>query len=137
MYRRFLSALPIVLLCTCSGCLFNCHTTGLIRESEPRQSVVFESAMAQQAFNARAMSEDVSGETLKSCGVAIPFLLSCSRQKKLAPAASYNDQVVLCDTDGDRHITDAEAMTYNPEFHWSHVDGSGIDGPGFQIVEPD
>ena len=114
--RRLQIALPAALLLTCSGCLFNYHMTGLIRETEPRGSVGFQSAMARQTFNSRATSEEVSDKTVKSSGVTIPFLLSCSRQKKLAPAASYNDQIAAADTDGNRTITDAEAMAYHPEF---------------------
>ena len=121
--RRIGILLPLVLLCFCSGCLFTHHSTNVVRQDEPPREVQFESLSAQQAFNAKAFDEEARQKAAKTDFVAIPFLLWWSKMDVLSDGAYYNDQVAVCDIDGDGLITVGEALAYNPT---SSLGGSKI-----------
>ena len=121
--RRISTLLLVALLCFSSGCLFTHHSTNLVRQDEPPREVQFESLAAQQAFNAKAFDEEARQKAAKTDFVAIPFLLWWSKMHVLSEGAYYNDQVAVCDTDGDGLISVGEALAYNPT---SSLDSSKI-----------
>jgi hypothetical protein len=99
----------------CCGCLcaytYTCEES--LRAGEPKRAVKFQSETAARLFcttvdrRMRTAREEPTEE------IYIPLVTSITRTRKLSEAAFYNDQVAVCDTDGDGLITDAEAVAYH------------------------
>lgn len=111
--RLSLVALSASLPCV-AGCLIVRHNTKLDREAELQKQVVFQNEEAQRLFESRAANPLQRMADGKTNVVAIPFLMWSSTTRMKAEGAYYNDQIVICDTNGDRQITEAEAKKYNP-----------------------
>jgi hypothetical protein len=100
----------VILLCP--GCLFVRHTTRVVRKDEVRQPVRFESEQAQYLFEG-GISDVKPLQGMRNPEiVAVPLLLLYARTDVLSDAAFYNDQLLACDTDGNRSITLDEALAY-------------------------
>ncbi len=99
-----------------AGCLFVRHHTKIDREKEMQQQVVFENVQAQRVFESRAANPVARAVDGKTNVVAVPFLLWSSTHRMKSEAAYYNDQIRVCDKDGDRQISEAEALSYNPNY---------------------
>lgn len=112
--------LTLVALMMClpgvAGCLIMHHHTKYEREAEQRKMVVFQTETAERVFKARAMNDEVRDSQGKSNFVAIPFLLMWSSTRVKSQPAFYNDQILACDTNGDRQISESEALAYNPTY---------------------
>lgn len=132
--RRIEFLLSVILLGSCSGCLFAHNSTNVVRSDELRRSVRFESPVAREAFSARAFNDKVREKATQSKFFAIPFLFWYSRTDTLSDNAFYNDQVAACDANHDGVISVEEALAYNPT---SAVDLSKMaEGPSGQTARP-
>lgn len=96
-----------------SGCLVTHVNRSIVREREPRRDMQFESPFAQRTFNQLAFNEKRRNGSVSARMVAIPFLTMHVHTATPSENAYYNDQIAVCDTDGDGFITDSEAMSYH------------------------
>ncbi len=101
-----------ILLVFESGCLVVHNSTRIVRENEPLRAVRFESEQAQSAFEAGVNEAKAHKKSQQSVALAVPFLCLFGRSTELSDNAVYNDEVVLCDADGDNVITEQEASAY-------------------------
>lgn len=113
-YSRRLIVLGCALaLATCSGCLITRHTTNVVRKNEKPRAVRFESAQAKNVFDGKVLE---TREKLASMSnprvVAVPFLLWWSSTDMLSDNALRNDQLSICDVNGDGVISLAEANVF-------------------------
>jgi hypothetical protein len=96
----------------CCGCLYSYTCEEAVRAAEPKRAVHFQSETAARLFcttvdlRLKSAREELTEE------FCVPFI-SYVKIRKLSEAAFYNDQVAVCDTDGDGVITDAEAVAYH------------------------
>jgi hypothetical protein len=104
----------VAILAVNSGCLFMQHTTRVTRKNEKPRAITFESPQAKGIFNAKLAEakNEVKSNTTNPRFVAIPFLLFYSCTDTVSDNGIYNDQVALCDLNGDGVITLDEATTY-------------------------
>jgi hypothetical protein len=112
MKRHFVALLGVALLSSTSGCLFVNHSTKVVRDKEPMQRVAFESPQAQQAFAAGVHDLQAHKQAYNFQVSAMPILWWKSTANELSDNAIYNDQVSVCDTNGDGMISTQEALTY-------------------------
>jgi hypothetical protein len=96
-----------------SGCLVTHVNRSIVRANEPRRDMQFESPFAQRTFNQLAFNEKRRNDSVSARMVAIPFLTMHVHTATPSENAFYNDQIAVCDTDGDGFITDSEAMSYH------------------------
>lgn len=95
-------AVPLIV---CSAC----QSPRVVRESEMRRAVRFESEQARQVFLARVDAEmSRKTETKSRFG-------QNSSAEVLSDSAIYNDQVAACDANRDDFITLEELKTHNPK----------------------
>jgi hypothetical protein len=108
------AAFCFVLIAVNSGCLFTRHTTNVVRKNEKPRPVGFESAQAKNIFDGKVAEVKAFSRTEMSNPrvVAVPFLLWYSSTDVVSDNGIYNDQVAICDTNGDGIISLAEATTY-------------------------
>jgi hypothetical protein len=112
MNRHFVTLLVAALLCSLSGCLFVNHSTRVVRDKEPMLPVQFESKQAQQYYAAGVHDLQTRKQTYNFQVSAMPLLWWRSTANELSDNAIYNDQISVCDTNGDNFITMEEAMAY-------------------------
>jgi hypothetical protein len=100
---------------SCCGCLcvYNYTCEESVRAEEPKRAVQFESETAARLFCTTVNLRMKSSRDEPSEEIYIPFLTSITRTRRLSEAAYYNDQVAVCDTNGDGLITDVEAVAYH------------------------
>jgi hypothetical protein len=108
----FLAAFCTFTLGVNSGCLITRHNTNIVRKSEKLRPVQFESAEAKNLFDGKLVQAK-SDQGMKNPQVfAVPFLLWYSSTDVVSDNGVYNDQLGICDTNGDGYISDREAMIY-------------------------
>ena len=112
MNRHFIALLAAALLCSTSGCLFVNHSTKVVRDKEPMQRVQFESEQAHQCFVAGVHDLQTRKQSYNFQVSAMPLLWWRSSANELSDNAIYNDQISVCDTNGDGVISTQEALTY-------------------------
>jgi hypothetical protein len=112
MSRHIISLLAVALLCSCSGCLYVNHSTRVIRDKEPVLPVQFESPQAQRIYSAGVHDLQSHKQPYNFQVSAMPLLWWRSTANELSDNAIYNDQISVCDTNGDNFITMEEAMAY-------------------------
>lgn len=110
-----------VLLSISSGCLFVRHSTHVVRESEKPQAVQFESPQAQNMFDSGVAQAKQHKESSNPKVLAVPLVCWYSRADVLSDNAVYNDQILVCDTNGDRVITNQEAYAYSSRVAAQHA----------------
>lgn len=106
-----LGGAAVVLSCCC-GCLLVNHSTRVVRQYEKPRSAQFESAQAQNLFEAGVVDMKSHKESSNPQVVAIPFVIWLSRMDELSDTAVYNDQLLVCDSNGDGLITTEEAFAF-------------------------
>jgi hypothetical protein len=114
--HRHRSAACICLLAMMSvqtGCLVTHVNRKIVRESEPRREVEFETPFAQRTFNQLAFHEKRRNASASTRMVAIPFITMHVHSATPSENAFYNDQIAVCDTDGNGWISDSEAISYH------------------------
>jgi hypothetical protein len=111
---------PAVLLALCAAlpccgclCVYNYTSEESLRASEPKRAVQFQSETAARLFCTTVNQRMKCAREEPTEEIYIPLLTSIIRTRKLSEAAFYNDQVAVCDTNGDGFITDAEAVAYH------------------------
>ena len=106
-------ALLALALLPLAGCLINAGGDAIVRRSEKRVAVNFESEQGlidfQQAVRRRG---DANGRYLGDSKFAIPFLINVDQRRVLSENAFYNDQVRAADVDGNATLSDAEVRAY-------------------------
>jgi hypothetical protein len=112
MYRRVVALLSMAFLCCMPGCLFVNHSTKVVRDKEPMQRVAFESEQARQAFVAGVHDLQTRKQSYNFQVSAVPLLWWRSSANELSDNAIYNDQISVCDTNGDGVISTQEGITY-------------------------
>jgi len=96
-----------------SGCLITHHSTNIVRKNEKPRAVVFESPQAKNIFDGKVVEVRANQNSLNNPHVvAVPFLLWWSSTDVVSDTGIYNDQVAICDTNGDGVITLDEATIY-------------------------
>jgi hypothetical protein len=103
-----------VLLAFNTGCLFTRHTTNVVRKNEKPRAVAFESPQAKNIFDGKLVEAKTNLNTNFSNPrvVAVPFLLWYSSTDVVSDNGIYNDQLAICDINGDGVVTLDEASTY-------------------------
>jgi hypothetical protein len=112
MNRHFFALVAATLFCSFSGCLFVNHSTKVVRDKEPMQRVAFESEQARQSFMAGVHDLQSHKQSYNFQVSAMPLLWWRSSANELSDNAIYNDQISVCDTNGDGFISTQEAVTY-------------------------
>ena len=101
----------ILALCLCLGCLGVKHSTRVIRENEKPRPVRFESQQAKNLFDAGVNQMKANKES-KNLQVSFSWFFWKSQDEKLSDNAVFNDEAMLCDTNGDGVIAVQEAYAY-------------------------
>jgi hypothetical protein len=112
--RPFVSIVcTAALLAFSSGCLITRHTTNVVRKDEKPRAVTFESPQAKNMFDAKVVEvrSNLAGMSNPKV-VAVPFLLWWSSTEVVSDSGIYNDQVAICDVNGDGVVTLDEANFY-------------------------
>ena len=115
MWRFTIPSMLFLSLIFSSGCLFIYNGDKIIRKSEMKRSVQFESEEAALIFHEKYKA------TLCSCqnkdseheSIVIPFIMATNTKTKLSESACYNDAIRICDLDNDNTISLVEAKTYS------------------------
>jgi hypothetical protein len=112
MKRLTILSLCAASLCCVTGCLFVRHSTSMVRDKEPLLPIRFESDRAKQYFlsGVHDLQSHKEGSDIQIC--AVPFLWWYSSASELSDNAIYNDQISVCDSNGDGLITTDEAMAF-------------------------
>jgi hypothetical protein len=107
--RVLTAALAAALLVCGPGCITLFSKTEVVRESEARRAVAFESQEAAEVFHraVKKRSKEIGGAY-----VGVPFVTLYNRDRVLSDAAHFNDAVARCDTNQDGLITLAEAQVF-------------------------
>jgi hypothetical protein len=102
------------LLAASSGCLFTRFTTNTVRKNEKPRAVTFESAQARNIFEGKLAESraNLSSNTANPRVVAVPFLLLWASTDVVSDTGIRNDQLAICDANGDGVITVDEASVY-------------------------
>ena len=97
-----------------SGCLFTRVTTNVVRKNEKPRAVAFESPQAKNIFDGKLAEAKANLPSNNSNPkvVAVPFLLLWASTDVVSDNAIRNDQLTICDTNGDGVITLDEATMY-------------------------
>ena len=114
--RALKSLLALTLLCPFAGCLFTHASERVLRPEEQLYEVSFQTPLAEEMFMTCVAHPDADSGKSGSF-VGIPFLLAWARSERLSKNAIHNDQIVLCDTNGDGLITDLEALRYRDRYY--------------------
>ncbi len=114
--RALKSLLVVTLLTPATGCLFTHASERVIRQDEQLYEVGYQSALAEETFQACVSHPDAKDSGKSGSFVGIPFLLAWARSERLSENAVHNDQIILCDTNGDGIITDLEALRYRDRY---------------------
>ena len=107
-------AICALLLASSSGCLFVRHSTRVVRDKETPRAVQFESDAARNQFESglAEIKPQVSNADNPQI-TAVPLLFWYSTTDKLSDTAVRNDQLLICDANGDGFITAQEAAAYH------------------------
>jgi hypothetical protein len=94
--------------------LFTRHTTNVVRKNEKPRAVAFESPQAKNIFDGKEIEvkNNPNPNFSNPHVVAVPFLLWWSSTDVVSDNAIRNDQLAVCDTNGDGVITLEEATVY-------------------------
>ena len=104
------------LLAFAPGCLITRHATNVVRKDEKPRTVQFESAQAKNIFDGKLAQVKSSKNGINNPSVfAVPFLLWYSSTEVVSDNGVYNDQLAICDTNGDDLISFEEATTYSAQ----------------------
>ena len=96
-----------------AGCLINAGGDAIVRRSEHRQTVNFESERGLIDFQTAVRRRgDENGRYLGDSKFAIPFLIDVDQRRVLSENAFYNDQLKTADVNGDGTLSDAEVRAY-------------------------
>lgn len=97
-----------------SGCLITRYKTNVVRQNEKPRAVKFESSQAKNIFDGKEIEAKtrLTGPSNPRI-VAVPFLLLWSSTDVVSDNGIYNDQLAICDSNGDGFITTDEATTYS------------------------
>ena len=98
----------------CTGCLITRHTTNTVRKNEKPVAVQFESPRAKNVFESKLVEVRAVQNMIAANPrvVAVPFLLWWSSTEVVSGNGIFNDQVAICDANGDRVITLEESLVY-------------------------
>ena len=102
-------AFAVLALPFLSGCITLFSKTEVVRQSETKQPVTFDSPEAQGVFES-ALKERQG--VVNATYMGGPFVTVYSRAKVLSEAAKFNDCVRACDSNRDGVITEFEARTF-------------------------
>jgi hypothetical protein len=102
------------------GCLIMRHSTNVIRKNEKPRIVKFESAQAKNVFDGKLAQAKSNKNNANPSVIAVPFLFCFSSTEIVSDNGIYNDQISICDTNGDDLITLEEATIYAAQAE-SHV----------------
>jgi hypothetical protein len=102
------------LLAFSSGCLITRHTTNVVRKNEKPRAVVFDSPQTKNIFDGKLVEvKSIPNPNFQNPKVvAVPFLLWWSSTDVVSDNGIYNDQIAICDTNGDGTVTMDEANVY-------------------------
>jgi hypothetical protein len=96
-----------------SGCLITRYNTNVVRKNEKPRAVQFESAQAKNIFEGKEVEVKTNLTSVSNPRfVAVPFLLLWGSTDVVSDNGIYNDQLAICDTNGDGVISFDEATTY-------------------------
>jgi hypothetical protein len=96
-----------------TGCLINSDGDRIVRRSEARRDISFETEEGLVRFQKAVRERSGYNERyLGRSSFAIPFLISADRKRILSENAWYNDQVTATDVNGDGELSDAEVEGY-------------------------
>lgn len=95
------------------GCLINADGDRIVRRSEARRDITFESEEGLVRFQkAVRQRSGYSERYVGRSSFAIPFLIAVDQKRVLSENAWYNDQVTAADVNGDGELSDAEVEAY-------------------------
>lgn len=94
------------------GCLFVRHNTRVVRQNEKPRPMQFQSEQARSLFEAGLVDAKSNKELSNAQVTAVPLLFWYSRLDVPSDNAVYNDQLLLCDANGDGMVADHEAAGY-------------------------
>lgn len=110
--RRWIAALACLQAAACSGCLLVQNREEILRKSEERRPVRFQSGFAQRTFQQKAVSKETRDGATETHAVSVPLLFLYRKKTAPSDAALFNDQLAACDLDADGFVSDDEAMAY-------------------------
>jgi hypothetical protein len=101
-------------LASSSGCLFTRHTTNVVRKNEKPRAVTFESPQSKHIFEGKLAESraNLVNNFSNPRIVAVPFVLWYSSTDVVSDTGIRNDQLAICDVNGDSVITNDEAAAY-------------------------
>jgi hypothetical protein len=104
-----------VLIAFSAGCLITRHTTNTVRKNEKPRAVAFESPQAKNIFDGKLVEvrASLNPSATNPKVIAVPFLLWWSSVDVVSDNGIYNDQLAICDTNGDGVITLDESTMYS------------------------
>ena len=108
MLRMTMLGLATISLLSMCGCLFTHTRHTVIRESEPLESVTFESEPTRNAFENHVQDRLNNDSNHSQSAFAIPFLVGLQKSCKTSENAVRNDAIARFDVNGDRYISDYE-----------------------------
>src|SRR4051812_48197938 len=93
--RLLTAGFAAALLAAAPGCITLFSKTEVVRESEARRAVAFESQDAAETFHRtmKKRSKEIGGAY-----VGVPFVTLYNRDRVLSDAARFNDAIARCDT---------------------------------------
>ncbi|MBB6429704.1 hypothetical protein [Algisphaera agarilytica] len=108
MQRAILLSLTVCLALVQMGCLINVGGTKVVKASESRKAVSFESDAGMSAFASHVKSSYPAEKNLGSGYFGIPFIISVHEQRVLSENAHFNAAIDKVDLDQNQVITDGE-----------------------------
>ena len=112
-HRLLVSALSLLPLLG-GGCLINAGGESVVRRSEQRRRVEFESEEGLIRFQQTVRQRGGRNERyMGRSEFAVPFLISVDKKRVLSENAHYNDEVAAADVNGDGELSDAEVRAYS------------------------
>ena len=112
--RQFPSAcLAAALAVGSGGCLINAEGERIVRRSEDRKAVEFESERGLIDFQQTVRRRNTRLSRYEGEGsFAVPFIIAVDQTRILSENAFYNDQVRAADVNADGTLSDAEVRAY-------------------------
>lgn len=103
----------LLLIPLLSGCVTFYHKSETVRKDEGRKAVEFENENAATVFHNAVRHSGKNSDKTDNTRVGVPFVTFYSKTSVISENAWYNDQITLCDTNGDGTITESEARVYS------------------------